>query len=80
MRMTAPQPVHPDRSLLMTTSIHPVVLCGGNGTRLWPLSRKALPKQFTPLIDGKSLLQMTLERLRSLPPSYAVNVDPESVL
>lgn len=50
----------------MTTSIHPVVLCGGNGTRLWPLSRKALPKQFTPLIDGKSLLQMTLERLRSL--------------
>ncbi|RZI71982.1 MAG: mannose-1-phosphate guanylyltransferase/mannose-6-phosphate isomerase, partial [Pseudomonas sp.] len=50
----------------MTTSIHPVVLCGGNGTRLWPLSRKALPKQFTPLIDGKSLLQMTLERLRSV--------------
>ncbi|MGJ7582370.1 mannose-1-phosphate guanylyltransferase/mannose-6-phosphate isomerase [Variovorax sp. RHLX14] len=50
----------------MTTSIHPVVLCGGSGTRLWPLSRKALPKQFAPLIDGKSLLQLTLERLRSL--------------
>ncbi len=51
----------------MTTSIiHPVVLCGGSGTRLWPLSRKALPKQFAPLVGGKSLLQLTLERLRGL--------------
>ena len=50
----------------MTPSIHPVVLCGGSGTRLWPLSRKSLPKQFVPLIDGKSLLQLTLERLRLL--------------
>ncbi|MDQ7958983.1 mannose-1-phosphate guanylyltransferase/mannose-6-phosphate isomerase [Luteibacter sp.] len=46
--------------------IQPVVLCGGSGTRLWPLSRKALPKQFAPLIGSKSLLQLTLERLRSL--------------
>ena len=53
----------------MIHSIHPVVLCGGSGTRLWPLSRKALPKQFAPLIDGKSLLQLTLERLRELNPS-----------
>lgn len=45
------------------SSILPVVLCGGSGTRLWPLSRKALPKQFVPLIDGKSLLQLTLERV-----------------
>ena len=43
--------------------ITPVVLCGGSGTRLWPLSRKAYPKQFVPLIDGKSLLQLTLERV-----------------
>jgi mannose-1-phosphate guanylyltransferase/mannose-6-phosphate isomerase len=50
------------------TLIHPVVLCGGSGTRLWPLSRKALPKQFAPLVGGKSLLQMTLERLRVLNP------------
>jgi mannose-1-phosphate guanylyltransferase/mannose-6-phosphate isomerase len=49
-----------------TPTIHPVVLCGGNGTRLWPLSRKAFPKQFTPLVGGKSLLQLTLERLASL--------------
>lgn len=39
-----------------------VVMCGGSGTRLWPLSRKALPKQFVPLVQGKSLLQLTLER------------------
>ena len=49
----------------MTTQIQitPVILCGGNGTRLWPLSRKSFPKQFVPLIDGKSLLQLTLERV-----------------
>lgn len=43
--------------------IYPVVLCGGSGTRLWPLSRKSFPKQFVPLIQGKSLLQHTLERV-----------------
>lgn len=49
-----------------TPLIHPVVLCGGSGTRLWPLSRKALPKQFAPLVGGKSLLHLTLERLAVL--------------
>lgn len=34
------------------TPIIPVILCGGSGTRLWPLSRKSFPKQFVPLIDG----------------------------
>lgn len=43
--------------------IYPIVLCGGSGTRLWPLSRKAFPKQFIPLIGEKSLLQLTLERV-----------------
>ena len=46
--------------------ITPIILCGGSGTRLWPLSRDSFPKQFVPLIDGKSLLQMTLERVKSL--------------
>lgn len=46
--------------------IHPVILCGGSGTRLWPLSRKAFPKQFIPLIGEKSLLQLTLERVAQL--------------
>jgi mannose-1-phosphate guanylyltransferase/mannose-6-phosphate isomerase len=44
----------------------PVVLCGGSGTRLWPLSRKSFPKQFVPLIGNKSLLQLTLERVSLL--------------
>ncbi|MEL6532430.1 MAG: sugar phosphate nucleotidyltransferase [Pseudomonadota bacterium] len=42
--------------------IHPVILCGGSGTRLWPVSRKAFPKQFAPLISERSLYQTTLER------------------
>ncbi len=47
-------------------SITPVILCGGSGTRLWPLSRKSFPKQFVPLIGNKSLLQLTLERVAGL--------------
>ncbi|MBK6008585.1 mannose-1-phosphate guanylyltransferase/mannose-6-phosphate isomerase [Ramlibacter ginsenosidimutans] len=47
-------------------SITPVILCGGSGTRLWPLSRKSFPKQFVPLIGDKSLLQLTLERVGAL--------------
>jgi mannose-1-phosphate guanylyltransferase/mannose-6-phosphate isomerase len=47
-------------------SITPVVLCGGSGSRLWPLSRKSFPKQFVPLIGEKSLLQLTLERVSCL--------------
>jgi len=47
---------------IASDNIISVVLCGGSGTRLWPLSRKALPKQFVPLVKGKSLLQLTLER------------------
>lgn len=46
--------------------IIPVALCGGSGARLWPLSRKSFPKQFVPLIDSKSLLQLTLERVSLL--------------
>jgi len=45
--------------------IQPVILCGGSGTRLWPLSRKSFPKQFIPLVEGKSLLQSTFERVAS---------------
>lgn len=46
--------------------ITPVILCGGSGTRLWPLSRKSFPKQFVPLLEQKSLLQLTLERVAQL--------------
>lgn len=54
--------------------ITPVVLCGGSGTRLWPLSRKSFPKQFVPLVGNKSLLQLTLERLVGL----AQHAQPEN--
>lgn len=43
-----------------------LILCGGSGTRLWPLSRKLLPKQFVKLFDGKSLFQKTVERNRQV--------------
>jgi len=50
----------------MIDSILPVILCGGSGTRLWPLSRESLPKQFVPLVGGRSLLSATLERSASV--------------
>ncbi len=43
--------------------ITPVLLCGGSGTRLWPLSRKSYPKQFTSLIGEESLFQASARRL-----------------
>lgn len=43
--------------------IHPVILCGGSGTRLWPVSRQSFPKQFSKLIGEESLLQSTARRL-----------------
>jgi mannose-1-phosphate guanylyltransferase/mannose-6-phosphate isomerase len=45
----------------------PVILSGGAGTRLWPVSREALPKPFIKLPDGESLLQKTLKRAVALP-------------
>ncbi|HET7776197.1 MAG TPA: sugar phosphate nucleotidyltransferase, partial [Azospira sp.] len=47
-------------------NIHPVILCGGAGTRLWPLSRESNPKQFLPLLRGESPFAATLGRLRGL--------------
>lgn len=44
----------------------PVILSGGSGTRLWPISRERHPKQLQPLIGGESLLQTTLRRLEGL--------------
>ena len=46
--------------------LHPVLLCGGSGTRLWPLSRQAVPKQFLSLVSSQSLLQETLGRLKGI--------------
>ncbi len=54
----------------MTKLIVPVVLAGGQGTRLWPMSRAARPKQFLPLTGPTSLFQATLQRV-SDPALYA---------
>lgn len=45
----------------------PIILCGGSGSRLWPLSRKQYPKQFLPLISDNTMLQETILRLRKIP-------------
>src|SRR5215472_1514229 len=45
----------------------PVILSGGSGTRLWPLSRELYPKQFLPLVGSQTMLQETLARLDGLP-------------
>ncbi|WP_435256748.1 mannose-1-phosphate guanylyltransferase/mannose-6-phosphate isomerase [Thioclava sp. FR2] len=47
----------------LNTTIHPVLLCGGAGTRLWPLSRKSYPKQFVRLMGEESLFQASAKRL-----------------
>ncbi|MFV0384381.1 mannose-1-phosphate guanylyltransferase/mannose-6-phosphate isomerase [Paracoccus sp. (in: a-proteobacteria)] len=45
------------------TYIHPILLCGGAGTRLWPLSRKSYPKQFSRLVGQDSLFQAAARRM-----------------
>lgn len=47
-------------------SLIPVILSGGSGTRLWPLSRKLMPKQFLPLAGESTMLQATLQRLNGM--------------
>ena len=53
--------------------VQPVILAGGSGTRLWPLSRSTHPKQYLPLLEDSTLLDSTLERLKG-------NANNESVL
>ena len=53
----------------------PVILSGGSGTRLWPLSRSQYPKQFLPLVTDNSMLQETLARLEGL-----TDLDPPIVV
>jgi mannose-1-phosphate guanylyltransferase/mannose-6-phosphate isomerase len=47
-------------------NITPVILCGGSGTRLWPLSRSGFPKQFIVLSGNNSLFQQAVERVNSI--------------
>ncbi len=48
---------------MIPEKIFPAIMCGGSGTRLWPLSRALFPKQFLPLVNDSSMLQDTLLRL-----------------
>jgi mannose-1-phosphate guanylyltransferase len=58
----------------VNTPLIPVILSGGAGTRLWPVSREALPKPFMKLGDGRSLLRMTLDRAAGLTSDSALVV------
>ncbi len=51
-----------------------VIMAGGAGTRLWPLSRGDTPKQLLPVVQGKSLLQLSYERLRGFLPAEQIYV------
>ena len=53
-------------------TIIPVILSGGSGTRLWPVSRESFPKQLWPLLSERSLLQETVLRVRG--PHFAAPI------
>src|SRR5512135_65878 len=59
--------------------LKPVILCGGSGTRLWPMSREHYPKQLLPVIGNDTLLQATLKRCRALH-NDSVRVTPPIVI
>jgi mannose-1-phosphate guanylyltransferase len=54
-----------------------VILCGGSGTRLWPVSRTLYPKQFVKLFQNESLFQKTIERNSQLANSFCVVINQE---
>jgi mannose-1-phosphate guanylyltransferase / mannose-6-phosphate isomerase len=49
----------------MLARIVPVIMCGGTGTRLWPVSRESMPKQFVPIVGSTSTFQQVLARVNS---------------
>lgn len=56
-----------------------IILCGGSGTRLWPVSRKLMPKQFVQLFENKSLFQKTLLRNRKFSSAQLIVINQEQV-
>lgn len=55
-------------------NIYPLIMCGGSGTRLWPISREKRPKQFLQFFDGKSLFQQTISRTRRVFPEDHIRI------
>ena len=53
-------------------AVYPVIMCGGSGTRLWPVSRSDRPKQFVPLTGSLSGFQAAVARVRTLGPCLVV--------
>lgn len=64
---TVQQPENEVSPVRVERRFHPVVISGGVGSRLWPLSRASYPKQLLPLVGDQSLLQATLVRAAALP-------------
>ena len=58
----------------MSDNYYAAIMAGGGGTRLWPLSRKAKPKQMLQLIDDRSLFQVAVQRLADLFPPERILV------
>ncbi len=52
----------------------PVIMCGGIGTKMWPMSRKKLPKHFVPLFEGKSLFQLNVKTLKEMFPPESIYI------
>ncbi len=63
-----PETLKPWNLKLMTFNLYVLILAGGTGTRLWPRSRKGLPKQLLPLISKRTMLQETVDRIRAIIP------------
>jgi len=62
----------------MTTTFYPIILAGGSGTRLWPLSRQNFPKQFLRLNAELSLLQQTMQRVQTLESEHCIIVSNDA--
>ncbi len=71
-------------SAARNSRIHPVILSGGSGVRLWPMSREQYPKQFLPLYSERSMLQDTAQRIadpgRFAPPLVVCNQEHRFVI
>jgi mannose-1-phosphate guanylyltransferase/mannose-6-phosphate isomerase len=66
----------PADALPACTQILPVILAGGSGTRLWPMSRENFPKQLIGVVGTDSLLQDTVQRMKGFPSGWQVSASP----